>query len=158
MTTLQRGIVLGVVHCLLVLSIAGKYALDRDSLPRVWARSAPFDPSLPIRGRYVSLRLEVVFPGGPPRQSTPVTLTAENGMLTARPSSTSSGPTVMPNREGWVLAEPVAYFLPEHAPDPSRVKPGEELWVEVTVPRAGPPRPVRLGIKREGSLMPLYVH
>ena len=32
------------------------------------------------------------------------------------------------------LSEPVAFFLPEHAIDPSRRQPGEELWIEVTAP------------------------
>jgi hypothetical protein len=54
-----------------------------------------------------------------------------------------------------VLAEPLAYFIPEHAPDPSRRAPGEELWVEVTIPRAGAPRPIRLGVKRDGELKPI---
>jgi hypothetical protein len=40
--------------------------------------------------------------------------------------------------------EPVAFFLPEHAADPSRLSPGKELWVEVSVPRKGPPRPIQL--------------
>jgi hypothetical protein len=53
------------------------------------------------------------------------------------------------------LAEPLAYFIPEHVPDPSRRPAGEELWVEVTVPRAGAPRPIRLGVKKDGVLTPL---
>ena len=38
-----------------------------------------------------------------------------------------------------VLEQPVAFFIPEHVPDPSRRGLGEELWVEVTLPRKGPP-------------------
>jgi hypothetical protein len=53
------------------------------------------------------------------------------------------------------LQEPVAYFIPEHVPDPSRRAAGEELWVEVTVPKKGPPRPIRLGVKKAGTLTPL---
>jgi hypothetical protein len=33
--------------------------------------------------------------------------------------------------------------------------PGEELWVEVTLPRRGPPRPIRLAVKKDGVLTPL---
>jgi hypothetical protein len=47
-----------------------------------------------------------------------------------------------------VLAEPVAFFIPEHIPDPSRRQEGEELWAEVTIPKKGPPRPIRLGVKK----------
>ena len=54
-----------------------------------------------------------------------------------------------------VLVEPVAYFIPEHVPDPSRRLPGEELWVEVTLPKQGGPRPIRLAVKKDGVLTPL---
>lgn len=47
-------------------------------------------------------------------------------------------------------------FVPEHVPDPSIRVAGEELWGEVSVPRKGPPRPVRLGVKRgTGAIEPL---
>ena len=49
------------------------------------------------------------------------------------------------------LAEPVAFFIPEHVPDPSRRPAGEELWAEVTIPRSGPPRPIRLGVMKDGA-------
>lgn len=39
--------------------------------------------------------------------------------------------------------------------DPSVHSAGEELWIEVTVPKTGPPRPVRLAIKRGESFAPL---
>ena len=55
------------------------------------------------------------------------------------------------------LEEPVAFFIPEHAPNPARLNKGEELWVEVTVPKKGPPRPLRLGIKKDGVLTPLHL-
>jgi hypothetical protein len=55
-----------------------------------------------------------------------------------------------------VLDQPVAFFITEHIPDPSRRAPGEELWVEVTVPRKGPPRPIRLGVRQgDGPIVPL---
>jgi hypothetical protein len=53
------------------------------------------------------------------------------------------------------LAEPVAFFLPEHVPDPSVRLAGEELWVELTLPARGWPRPIRLGVMRAGTLTPL---
>ena len=55
-----------------------------------------------------------------------------------------------------VLVEPVAYFIPEHIADPSRRPPGEQLWVEATIPASGPPRPIRLGVKKgDGPVEPL---
>jgi len=54
------------------------------------------------------------------------------------------------------LAAPLAFFITEHIPDPSRRPPGEELWVEVTIPKKGPPRPIRIGIKKaDGPIVPL---
>lgn len=152
MTTSYRGIAVAILQCLVVLTLAGKYTFDCERLPRAWAKAAPVDPNLPIRGRYVTMRLEVNFArgvGGSPAQ-----LSAENGQLVATPDNrgvllSSTGA----NR--WVLQEPVAFFLPEHATDPSRRQPGEELWVEVSVPRKGPPRPLRLGVKKDGVLTPV---
>jgi hypothetical protein len=43
-----------------------------------------------------------------------------------------------------VLVQPVPYFIPEHAADPSSRAAGEELWVEVTIPGHGTtPDPAR---------------
>ena len=38
-----RGIAITVLHCLLVLTVAGKYAWDRDRLPRAWANATPIE-------------------------------------------------------------------------------------------------------------------
>ena len=58
-----------------------------------------------------------------------------------------------------VLDEPVAFFIPEHVPDPSRRPPGEQLWVEATVPKKGAPRPIRLGVKKDdGPIVPLNIN
>src|SRR6266404_8732622 len=79
-------------------------------------------------------------------------LRAENGQLVASPAPRPTGLRVTRwrTRTGEAVAalsEPVAFFLPEHAVDSSRRKPSEELWVEVTVPAKGPPRPIRLAVK-----------
>lgn len=118
MTRLQKGLLLALLHLAIVLGVAGKYYSDRTRLPRVWVRAMPFDPNLPIRGRYVRLQLV---------------------------GSVS-------------VSGPVAYFIPEHVPDPSRRPPGEELWVEVSIPAKGPPRPIRLGVKKDGVLTPLELN
>ena len=49
----------------------------------------------------------------------------------------------------------LAFFIPEHVPDPSIRPSGEELWAEVTLPRRGAPRPIRLAVKKDGTLTPL---
>lgn len=53
------------------------------------------------------------------------------------------------------LAQPVDFYLPEHAASPLPLKQGTELWMQVTVPPSGPPRPIALAIKESGILRPL---
>jgi len=163
-----RGIAVAVVQCLMVLSVAGKYAVDREQLPRVWAQAVPFDPNLPLRGRYVSLRLLVETPPPAPWNGrvvawTSARLSAVEGRLLATPDPkgtvhiTERAARTASGESGaqWVLAEPVAFFIAEHVPDPSWRARGEELWVEVSVPPKGSPRPIRLGVKRNGVIAPL---
>jgi hypothetical protein len=71
------------------------------------------------------------------------------------------------------LQDPVSFFLPEHAQDPTPFRRGHwdtqkmqwiadpnapELWMEVTVPPKGPPRPVQLAFKENGIWKPLGIH
>ena len=146
MTPAYRGLAILGLQCALVLSVAGKYAWDRDRLPRVWANATPVDPDLPIRGRYVTMQLRVE-PGDRRDDTLMVRLSAENGKLVAHSDPKGTHMIWRRSPDVWVLTEPVAYFLPEHAPDPSRRQPGQELWVEVSVPPNGPPRPIRLMVK-----------
>ena len=44
---------------------------------------------------------------------------------------------------------------PTRLPIPSRLKPGQELWVEVTVPPKGQPRPMQVALKQDGVWKPL---
>lgn len=167
-----KGLTIAAVHVGLVASLGAKLLYDRTTRPRVWALAAPYDPTLPIRGRYVSLQL-VVDPRGiqeakqgpdaQPPQS--VTLRVEAGRLVAeaKPLERAFDPSDLHVRfihrqeqELVVLDEPVAFFIAEHMPDPSRRPAGENLWVEVTVPKKGLPRPIRLGVKKgEGPIVPL---
>src|SRR5207245_1773505 len=115
-----------------------------------------------IRGRYVRLNVEAV-PSSDLRsresQVAPIALSVRDGRLVAAPATGSSRLTArFVERAGErvaVVNEPLAYFIPEHVADPSRRAAGEELWVEVTIPRAGAPRPIRLGVKKDGLLTPL---
>lgn len=169
MKPLYRGLLLGGLQLVLVTTLGAKLVIDRARLPRVWARTAPVDPNLPIRGRYVSLRVEAQALGfdtqGKPnhrgwRDRGLATLKVENGQLVAVRSNDSKGLRVgildVPGR-GTIaqIQEPLAFFIPEHVPDPSRRSADEELWVEVTVPRKGPPRPIRLGVKKGETITPL---
>jgi hypothetical protein len=162
MTSLQRGLLAGGFQLALMLSVAGKYAVDRNTLPRVWVLVTPYDPQLPIRGRYVSLRVHTALRGDAPAKQViygSAKLSVENGQLIATTTDADTG--VQINRtqdDSATLTEPVAYFIPQNVPDPSHRDAGEELWAEVSIPRHGPPRPVRLGVKRSGTITPLNLN
>lgn len=177
MKPLHKGLLLAAIQVVLVASLGGKMLYDRSTRPRVWVRTATIDPFLPIRGRYLALRLEVPAVGFPAVSPSPSSTQArgwwtgnpaeaelrlENDRLVAVPAAEGKGLRVwLRTRDGATvadLAEPIDYFIPEHAEDPSRRPAGEELWVEVTVPRKGPPRPIRLGVKKNGILTPLALH
>jgi hypothetical protein len=53
------------------------------------------------------------------------------------------------------LRDATDFFLAEHAPDPMALKHGQELWIEVTLPPKGPPRPIQLAVKDHGVWKPL---
>jgi len=172
----MKGIAVVLIQLFLVLSLGGKMLYDRSVRPRVWVRTAPYDPSLPIRGRYVRLQI-VVSPKGLSKRvmtnrwtrSKAVRLVVENKTLIAEAdpikkrynhSDLHVRKIVTRNKEElFALDKRVAFFIPEHVKDPSRLKEGEQLWVEVTVPKNGPPRPVRLGIKKgDGPIQPLTLN
>jgi hypothetical protein len=53
------------------------------------------------------------------------------------------------------LSKPVDFYIAEHAKDPTRLDHGQELWIEVTIPPKGPPRPLQLALKDNGAWKPL---
>ena len=97
MKTLQKGLAVAVIQILIVLSVGGKLLYDRATRPRVWVRTASIDPDLPIRGRYLTLNLEVhnAEPVQPPDPKNPglysggyyVDLAVEMGSSAASASS-----------------------------------------------------------------------
>jgi hypothetical protein len=156
---LRKGLIVAAIHVALVASLGAKMLADRAMRPRVWARVVPFDPNLPIRGRYVRMAIEgtgddnvrTAYSG----YFDPV---VRNNALVFVPAGENGLHGVVELRDGRHvvrLREPLAYFIPEHVPDPSMRAGGEELWVEVTLPRRGAPRPIRLGVMRGGTLTPL---
>jgi hypothetical protein len=138
MKPLYKGLILAGVQIALVASLGGKYLYDRATRPRVWVKTRPGDRTMPIRGRYVSLWLDAGM------QMVPESGTAPDAReMRLRPAEPRF--SLYPN-------EPVAFFIPERVPDPSQRAAGEELWVEVTIPKKGPPRPIRLGVKKGDTL------
>lgn len=174
MTRFVKGLIVAAIQVALVSSLGAKLRYDRATRPRVWVRAAPYDPSLPIRGRYVSLQLivetrDVTEPQGSVKWTAPqaVNLRAENHRLIAEAADSTAGydssdlHVIFIDRRGEKLAvldHPVAFFIPEHIPDPSIRIAGEQLWVEATIPKNGPPRPIRLGVKNgDGAIVPLDI-
>src|SRR5262249_32317869 len=103
MSGLQKGLLVGAAQLLIVLSLGAKLRWDRARLPRVWVKTVAYDPDSPVRGRYLSLRLEVdasdVYAKKPiPEGTRPefwrdlreVELAVENGRLVAHPGSQGS--------------------------------------------------------------------
>jgi hypothetical protein len=158
----RRGLLLGAVQGLLLLSLAGTLLLERWQRPRAWGLVTPMDPQLPIRGRYISLQLAVPAPELPPQAPSLVRLVARNGRLLAQGAHRPGDSDLLaarlvegPRGREAVLLEPLAFFLPPDAPDPSQANSDGPLWVEVILPQRGPPRPIRLGRQRNGAMVPL---
>jgi hypothetical protein len=173
MSQLQKGLLFAVIQVLLVSSLGAKLLWDRETSPRGWALLQGYDPDLPIRGRYANISLLVkadkIFPdAAQPTGSNPVRvyayqnvyLTVENSRIVANPSDHATGLTVSAPRlrDGEILgtlSPPLVYFLPEHAADPLRGHATGTLFLEVTLPRKGPPRPIRFGTKTGSEIVPL---
>jgi len=169
MRAVTRALLLAGLHAALILGLYVKLRVDRARCPRYWLKAAPVDPELPIRGRYVSVAVEVPVTGTLPalepgecereRIWVGVRLVPGPGWLSAEIAGReAAGGAVQawlpgtfrdqpPERRRATLVEPLAFFIPERAPDPSRRAPGEELWVEATLPRRGPLRPIRLAVR-----------
>jgi hypothetical protein len=179
-----------VIQLLLVSSIAAKYFYQRSTCPRAWTRTVMYDPSLVMRGRYLSMQLTVDgcqstlpsakdagFPrhpaGVPNGTNSPVTAdrpvvfaariaVRDNRLIALRiPDNQdfSAGQNVVALSstacDQMRLSDPVNFYLAEHATSPLPVKMGQELWVEVTIPPKGPPRPIQLALKDNGAWKPL---
>ena len=165
-----RGLALAALQVVLVASLAAKFAIDRARCPRIWVKAESFDPYLPIRGRYMAMRLPVqVANAGPPMATEKygrffsARIFVSDGHLAAErlPANASSGVWVTSagrRGEDYVLQQSVLFFLPEHAEnanDLTAAARNGELWAEVTVPGSGLPRPIRLAIKHGDSFTPI---
>lgn len=165
MNALGKGLIVGAAQLLLVSSVGAKFLVDRANYPRLWVETAPYDPYLPIRGRYVNIALLVDADREESRAGSKegpamylARLESQDGRLVA--VEDPEGKHWVTNRDCgerkcWQLSQPLAYFIPEHAVDPSRQPAGETLWAEVTLPPTGAPRPLRLGVKTGGTLKPI---
>ena len=172
----NRAILLLLIQATLVLSIAGKYLYKRKPYPRIWVRAAQFNTNQPFRGRYLALQFAVDACALPRDQAhhTPGYNPNLPGYWrwTVRPVQDGklvrSGQRHRPpgaDRRSNALGQPPlrardaipgrGLFIPDTATTPTPLKPHEELWVEVTVPPMGPPRPIQPAIAKDGAITPL---
>ena len=57
--TMTKAAVVALIQVLIVCSLGAKLLYDRRTRPRAWFKTERYDPNLPLRGRYVSLQIEV---------------------------------------------------------------------------------------------------
>jgi hypothetical protein len=143
-------------------------------------RTAQFDPNLPLRGRYLALQLAVDACSLPRDSSTwqswnangmgnwrwKVRPVARDGKLVVELARDRTRPELtqqifLPKDrpcDRAALQDAAEYFIGDRDKSPFPLKPGEELWVEVTVPPVGPPRPIQLAISDAQGFRPLLLH
>lgn len=179
-----KAVALIVIQCLLVSSIAAKYLYERVTRPRVWVRVAQYDPNLPMRGRYLALSPLVDACSLPRDKEATSTWTDYNNKnkqitnwtwrvrTTARDGKlvVEDARQVLPHSETqtiWLkndqacdraaLSPDIDFFIADTAKSPFPLKNGAELWAEVTVPPAGPPRPIQLALSEQGQWKPFHL-
>jgi hypothetical protein len=173
----NRAILLLVIQATLVLSIAGKYLYERRTCPRAWVGAAQFDPNQPLRGRYLAMQLTVdacalprdeahrysYYPNKTDGWQWSVRSVVQNGKLVPVPAKDTDRRELTDELtlradhpcERATLSQGVDFFIPDLAKGPFPLGPREELWVEVTVPPMGPPRPIQLALSKDGVFTPL---
>lgn len=180
MKRFYKGLTVALLHIVIVSSLGAKLLYDRGHRPRVWVQVANYDPDLPIRGRYLSLNLEVPVEGititkasnsySKDKNGNPIyweivnpsrcDLVLRNNVLTAMGDQdgeyllfvreTPGQPSVL------VVDTRTPFFIPEHL-DTGAIRRSAELWMEATIPRKGPPRPIRLAARKNGVLVPFDI-
>jgi hypothetical protein len=184
MTRLRAALLLLLVQLVVVSSVAAKYLYERRTCPRVWSRATQYDPNLPFRGRYLALQLLVdacqlprdpahlqpyLADGVHPARKMPgywtwnVSLRVANGHLVPviqdHPKSPADTFQLMLAEDRpcdrAALTSSSEFFIPDRAQSPFPLKQGQELWVEVTVPPSGPPRPIQLALSTKSSFQTL---
>ncbi len=166
----RKALILATIHVALVASLGVILLVDRAMRPRIWAKTVLIDPEATLRGRYVSLRIEAEAETA--LTDNYVLLIVRNGHLSATRAESPTGiwlrgsnPAVggiAPTTSTMQVSPSLDFFLPRTLIDEWRGRSEDqpiwdkqvEVWAEVTL-RRGPPRPIRLGVKKNGILTPL---
>ena len=159
------------IQAALMLLIGLQFWFDRQTSPRAWVPTEPVDPNLPIRGRYITLNMVVpFFPTSSDVSTLDLIGSWQHVRLRVeayRLEAVQKGSSKVNNHggkirlsEGLLVVNPgpdLAFFIPPDVKDPSIRPDGSTLWVEVTLPGLGAPRPIRLGIEKDGQIEPLVL-
>ncbi len=166
----RPGLTVAAAQLLLVAGLFVTLDLNQRSLPTVWVPIPEFFPSTWSGGARIWLSLEVVPADGRYPEPTPdfgplprrsafhaFHLFISHNRLTAEIAKNRLGFYVTSKRDPdgrmhLMLPRVVSVVVPADAPAPPRAENGDEFLVEVAVPNSGAPRPVRLGIRRNGVL------
>jgi hypothetical protein len=173
---LAKAAVVALIQILIVSSLGAKLLYDRRTCPQAWFLAQRYDPNLPIRGRYVSKQVTVSDPRSQGEISkqwlgqTPLgglnsfehwcgSIVSRNGTPTAELDNSPAWDCANLSFAYWPgngpsrlrLNQPILFFIPDTAEDPTALPRGDELWVLATIPRKGPPRPIALGVKKAGE-------
>ncbi len=164
------ALLLAGVQAMLLLSTGLLFWLERQTSPRAWVATQPVDPNLPIRGRYITLKMVVPFlsdqSDGLSRSDLvgtwqDVNLSVVDHRLLAKQavqtrSNNFAGELRLEQGTLVIIPGPeLAFFIPSDVDDPSIRPDGNTLWVEVTLPGSGAPRPIQLGLEQNGQIEPL---
>ena len=176
MKPITKAIAVALIQVLIVCSLGAKLLYDRRTRPQAWFKTERYDPNLPIRGRYVSLQIELNDSRSPEEIAKKFgnemqavgmnTFGQECGSIVLRSGTPAAefdnGPIWDCDNLTFVrrrvadetrlrLNEPILFFIADTAKDPTSLPRGDELWVLTTIPRKGPPRPIALGVKKAGE-------
>jgi hypothetical protein len=74
-----------------------------------------------------------------------------------KPSHSDTTLTLLPGRpcDRATLSSEEMLFIPDRAALSLPLKPGQDLWVEVTLPPSGPPRPIQIAVSSADGFHPL---
>ena len=165
----RSAFLLAGVQAALLLSTGLLFWFDLQISPRAWVPKTPVDPNRPIRVRHITLNTVVPFVptrtdvfsddlvGS--RQNVQLRVEADRLQAVQKVSeriSNYAGEIRL--REGSMVLNPgpvLAFFIPPDVMDPSIRPDGSTLWAEVTLPGVGAPRPIQLGIQKDGQIEPL---
>ena len=172
MNRMTRGLILAGIQLAIVAGLGAKLAFDRARLPRAWGQKCGHMIRVCQFGDDIFLcsllclcnrQPDNWVAGGPDTRIHAISrLVWFRWMENCRQLKAES------KRGFWcrvaaglptdaMIIEPVVFFLPERADHPLRMARGGELWAEVTIPKKGPPRPIRLAVKNGGRFTPLEV-